>query len=288
MSEDVIAGIDKRSPQKAWQGEGPYNGQRIVILRLMGCNLKCHWNLPDGRMAWCDTKYTWDGSEQGESWPVAKLIDRIVHVSKQRLPAAEWENTGKHIQLAMEYGRTAWKQSKIVMITGGEPMLRQSSPAFQRLVEGLREAGLKIHIETNGTVPPNEWARQNIDFFDMSPKYQLYREKYSASLIKEWETSGVQIAWKFVLGRQQDMWELREFLEGFKVSYAADIWLMPLTDDTKRMEQALDVMALSDKSRKEIGMPSQTLGGGASEAFKQLGWKNVRVSPRLQVSHQFP
>jgi 7-carboxy-7-deazaguanine synthase len=257
-----IQGIDTRTPQKSWQGEGPYNGQRIVILRVMGCNLKCHWPTATGGLAWCDTKWTWDGSEKGAEWDVGRLVASIVSEASKRMPMAKWE---KPTFLG------AFKKAKIVMVTGGEPMLRQSSESFQALIEGLRANGFAIHFETNGTVLPNEWAKKNVDFFDVSPKYQIYRDKYTREMITAWQKCGVQVAWKFVVGRMNDVFDLRAWLEQMGISKDADIWLMPLTLDDKSMKDAQDI-----------------LNGGVDEAFRIEEFKHVTISPRLQITGAFP
>lgn len=49
-----------------------------------------------------------------------------------------------------------------VILTGGEPALHIDSP----LIEALRSAGLRIHIETNGTLP----LPPGIDWVTLSPK----------------------------------------------------------------------------------------------------------------------
>jgi organic radical activating enzyme len=258
-----IAGVDKRTPVKSWQGEGPYAGERIVVLRFMGCNMKCHWRNNTGGLSWCDTKWTWDGSERGEVWGVDKLVDRVWKEACKHLALAPWETKAF----------ATYKRAKIVMVTGGEPMLRQDSEAFHKLIEGLKAKGLKIHFETNGSKPPNEWARKNIDFFDMSPKYQLYPSEYTIEKVKAWQNCGVQVAWKFVVGTQADVYDLRDWVESMMLPKDADIWLMPLTNDDKSMDEAL-----------------QLLKAGVVKAFQEtyLAFKKVHISPRLQITGGFP
>lgn len=257
----VIHGIDKRRPFHSWQGEGVFAGQRIVGLRFMGCNLACKWNTEDGGTALCDTDWTWNGTEKGEDWEVEKLASFVIKLSRKRMSLAPWEE---------KKWFASFKPARIVMVTGGEPMLRQGQPAFQQLIGMLRMAGMAIHVETNGTQHVSEWARKNVDFMDVSPKFGLYPEKYTAKLIKEWNECGVQVAWKFVIGRRADVWDLKDWLERVKMPKDVDLWLMGLTDDLKSMKLADDL-----------------LKGGVVEAFKILGYKNVRISPRLQVTNSF-
>lgn len=255
-----ISGLNVGYPNicKSWQGEGPFAGQRIVVLRFNVCNLKCHWNTADGDMAWCDTKKTWDGTEKGDTWDVDVLAALIGDIARRKLKPANWEP---------EDWKSARKPASIVMITGGEPMLRQNDAAFQALVARLHGDGLLVHVETNGTIPPGEWARQNIDFFVVSPKYQLYPKVYSEAKTKEWlKVMGVQVAWKFVVGRAYDLELLRQWLHEMSMPFDADIWLMPLTDDKKDLHYAQNV-----------------LEGGTVAAIQILGYKSVQLSPRLQI-----
>jgi 7-carboxy-7-deazaguanine synthase len=257
-----IRGIDKRRPFKSWQGEGPYAGQRIVGLRFMTCNLKCHWRTAAGGMAWCDTKWTWDGSEGGDTWDIDALVQHIVKLSGKRVPIASWEE--KKL-----FG--SFKKAKIIMVTGGEPLLRQNDEEFKLLITKLRQRGFAIHYETNGTIVPNEWMRQNTDFFDVSPKYQLYPKAYTVDKMKAWYNCGVPMAWKFVVGMVPDVFDLKDWLEQMNIPKDIDMWLMPLTTDDKSMRESIDV-----------------IDGIKTDAFQILGYKNVRVSPRLQITGGFP
>lgn len=106
------------------QGEGPTAGRPAMFLRLMGCNLSC---------GWCDTGYTWDASRYdlhaiGQSRPVGDILGELL----------------------------AHRAVRKVVITGGEPLLHQTRPGWDMLIEALAVAGMDIEIETNGTVTPTE------------------------------------------------------------------------------------------------------------------------------------
>src|SRR5690348_5423109 len=92
MSE--IVGIHPLSPVKTWQGEAAFAGQRIVLLRMMQCNLSCNWMTADGNRALCDSADTWNGTLKGDKWDVDKLVTQIVKQSKAKLAPAEWEEKG--------------------------------------------------------------------------------------------------------------------------------------------------------------------------------------------------
>lgn len=262
-----ISGVDNRcSLVKSFQGEGPFAGQRIVILRFIGCNLECNWQTADGSRALCDTAWTWDGSSKGDTWDVDELVEKIVSESKKKLLPAKWEQKG---WLASR------EQAKIVMVTGGEPTLRQNSEAFQDLIEKLRAEGLQVHYESNATQTPNQWLIDNTDVFVLSPKYQLYPEKYNPTLIDMWQKTGVRTVWKFVVGRMADMDELRTWLEQMHVDKNAEVWLLPLTRPG------------ADGVYRDMGQAMDVLGHGGEEAFRILGYQHVKLSPRLQVSEGF-
>jgi len=92
------------------QGEGPFSGRPSVFLRLTGCNLRC-W--------FCDTK--WDDAND-EYLDVGTIVNRVASTAN---------------------GRT-----KLVVLTGGEP-LRQD---LSQLIPALVSLGYNIQIETAGTL----------------------------------------------------------------------------------------------------------------------------------------
>ncbi|MFC4242646.1 7-carboxy-7-deazaguanine synthase QueE [Gryllotalpicola reticulitermitis] len=121
------------------QGEGPSSGQPAVFLRLANCNLAC---------VWCDTRFSWD-------WT---LFD----------PAKERHET-RTTELASEI-IAELHGINLLVITGGEPQLQQSS--ILELITALRvnSPNLRVEIETNGTIPPTPQFAEAIDLFVVSPK----------------------------------------------------------------------------------------------------------------------
>lgn len=105
------------------QGEGFHQGKAAYFIRLGGCDVGC---------VWCDVKESWDA----EKHPQVNIADLILNI--QKTPA------------------------KIVVITGGEPLLHDLST----LTKNLKEAGYKTHIETSGSSPlSGTW-----DWITLSPK----------------------------------------------------------------------------------------------------------------------
>ena len=105
------------------QGEGFHQGKAAYFIRLAGCNVGCHW---------CDVKDSWDAS----SWPKQSIED-IVNNAKEQ-------------------------PSRLVVITGGEPLMHQ----LDGLCTALKEAGFDTHMETSGANPlSGRW-----DWICLSPK----------------------------------------------------------------------------------------------------------------------
>ena len=105
------------------QGEGFHQGKAAYFIRLGGCDVGC---------VWCDVKDSWDAA--------------------------------KHPKLKVESLRLTVKETpaKIVVITGGEPLMHDLAV----LTKELQEAGLKTHIETSGAYPlTGSW-----DWICLSPK----------------------------------------------------------------------------------------------------------------------
>lgn len=92
------------------QGEGVHTGKPAYFIRLAGCDVGC---------VWCDVKDSWDADKH----PVL-TIEEIVGAVKQT-PA------------------------KLVVITGGEPLMYDLDP----LTSLLQKEGFQTNIETSGAHP---------------------------------------------------------------------------------------------------------------------------------------
>lgn len=105
------------------QGEGRYQGQSAFFIRLAGCDVGC---------VWCDVKESWEK----EKHPEYSVDDILSEVKKYH--------------------------SRIVVITGGEPLLWECT----ELTKALKQAGYRTHIETSGSSPlSGDW-----DWICLSPK----------------------------------------------------------------------------------------------------------------------
>jgi 7-carboxy-7-deazaguanine synthase (Cx14CxxC type) len=123
------------------QGEGVQSGSRAVFLRFAGCNL---WSGREADRAsaecrFCDTDFVGTDGEGGGKFRTADELAAQVE--------ALWGE-----------GR----DGRLVVITGGEPMLQLD----ELLVEALHARGFRIAVETNGTLP----AVAGLDWICVSPK----------------------------------------------------------------------------------------------------------------------
>lgn len=125
------------------QGEGGQAGRAAVFCRFAGCNL---WSgresdRHDAVCRFCDTDFVGiDGPGGGRFLDESALADAI---------AAAWHGG---------------KDDRLVVLTGGEPLL-QITPA---LIDRLHEYGFSCAVETNGTIP----VSGEIDWICVSPKVQ--------------------------------------------------------------------------------------------------------------------
>lgn len=105
------------------QGEGYYQGQAAYFVRLGGCDVGC---------VWCDVKESWEE----EKHPLQKVQDLVSNIKRT--------------------------SAKIVVVTGGEPLLHD----LNELTGQLKKEGFRTHLETSGSSPlTGRW-----DWITLSPK----------------------------------------------------------------------------------------------------------------------
>lgn len=137
------------------QGEGANTGRAAVFCRFSGCNL-------------------WSGREEGRSRAVCQFCDTdFVGVG----PDGGRFDSAEAIAAAID---GAWRGGspgqKLVVCTGGEPMLQVDEP----LVAAMHAAGFEVAVETNGTKP----ALPSIDWICVSPKAGAPLVQTSGSEVK--------------------------------------------------------------------------------------------------------
>ncbi|HTJ40522.1 MAG TPA: 7-carboxy-7-deazaguanine synthase QueE [Kofleriaceae bacterium] len=95
---------------------------------------------------WCDTDFRPEGARKlSAEQIVAELVDRDVH------------------------------RSRLVIVTGGEPTLQWDAP----LASALRDAGFRVHMESNGTRAP----AAPVDWLTVSPKPQFHDGRFHLATV---------------------------------------------------------------------------------------------------------
>src|SRR4051794_12901063 len=159
------------------QGEGVQSGSRAVFLRFAGCNL---WSGREqdretAQCSFCDTDFVGTDGDGGGKFGTA-----------QALAAQVEERWG------------AGADQRLVVITGGEPMLQLD----RELIDELHARGFRVAVETNGTLP----ATDGIDWLCVSPKAGTEVVQRSGDELKlVWPQEGIDPA-------QLEQWDFGHFL----------------------------------------------------------------------------
>jgi 7-carboxy-7-deazaguanine synthase (Cx14CxxC type) len=159
------------------QGEGVQSGSRAVFLRFAGCNL---WSgreqdRESAQCNFCDTDFVGtDGEGGGKFGNADELADSV---------------------------ERAWGsgvEGRLVVITGGEPMLQLDSA----LVDSLHARNFRVAAETNGTLP----AVEGLDWVCVSPKAGTDVVQRSGDELKlVWPQPGIDPA-------ELESWDFDHFL----------------------------------------------------------------------------
>lgn len=125
------------------QGEGAQAGRAAVFLRFAGCNL---WTGREQDRAtatctFCDTDFVGTDGPGGGKFETSDSLANAV--------AARWP-------------AEAQRGKRLVVCTGGEPLLQLDSA----LIEALHSAGFEVAVETNGT----QAVPAGLDWICVSPK----------------------------------------------------------------------------------------------------------------------
>ena len=125
------------------QGEGGQAGRAAVFCRFAGCNL-------------------WSGREEDRARAVCTFCDTdFVGMDG---PGGGRFASAEALAAAVEAAWTGGGEGRLVVCTGGEPLLQLDAP----LIAALRARGFSIAVETNGTLA----APEGIDWICVSPKAQ--------------------------------------------------------------------------------------------------------------------
>jgi 7-cyano-7-deazaguanosine (preQ0) biosynthesis protein QueE len=190
------------------QGEGPSVGHRAGFVRLGRCSLTC---------VWCDSKFSWDWADYDPDrelsiWTTDQLLRQL---------------DGMHVDL--------------VVITGGEPLLQQR-PMIP-LLEGCRQRGWRVEVETNGTLLPTV-ASGLVTQWNVSPKLanagMPLERRYRPRVLRAFEGTG-RAVFKFVVRQPSELDEVQAMVDECGLS---KIYVMPEGTDAAtlnaRMQQLAD------------------------------------------------
>jgi organic radical activating enzyme len=210
------------------QGEGIFVGHPSVFLRLASCNLLC---------VWCDTIDVWSKGKVYTFDELFKVFDRREYITRL--------NEGAHL-----------------VITGGEPMLRQRNLTF--FLTYLKEYvdDLFVEVETNGTIMPTPEFSRLVSIYNVSPKLGNSKMPFEVRVrpeVMEYFSKSRKAYFKFVVENDNDVLEaLRTYILPFNIPKSR-VLLMPQC-----------------RSREEY----ERLSPSIIEICKRLGY---RFSPRLQL-----
>jgi 7-carboxy-7-deazaguanine synthase (Cx14CxxC type) len=137
------------------QGEGGQAGRAAVFCRFAGCNL---WSgreqdRADAVCTFCDTDFVGTDGEGGGKFDTAEALAQAV--------ADAW---------------TGGERERLVVLTGGEPLLQLDGA----LINALHHQGFEIAVETNGTIT----APDGIDWICVSPKADAELAQLSGQELK--------------------------------------------------------------------------------------------------------
>ena len=125
------------------QCEGNQTGMPAVFIRFSGCNL-------------------WNGLESGRKSAICKFCDTDFVGTDG--PGGGKFKTAEELAQAVDEKWSGGDRNKMVVCTGGEPLLQLDTVA----VAALRNKGFRVSVETNGTqLPPIG----GVDWLCVSPKY---------------------------------------------------------------------------------------------------------------------
>jgi 7-carboxy-7-deazaguanine synthase (Cx14CxxC type) len=137
------------------QGEGGQAGRPAVFCRFAGCNLWSGREVDRAQAVctFCDTDFVGMDGPGGGRFPDAEALADAV--------AATW---------------TGGPDNRLVVCTGGEPLLQLDAP----LIGALHARGFTIAVETNGTLA----APAGVDWICVSPKAQAQVVQTSGQELK--------------------------------------------------------------------------------------------------------
>ncbi|MHC4778824.1 MAG: 7-carboxy-7-deazaguanine synthase QueE, partial [Planctomycetota bacterium] len=124
--------------------------------------------------------------------------------------------------------------SRFVILTGGEPSVH---PGLVPLLQGLKEAQLRVHMESNGFKALDEEAFELVDWLTVSPKTRNFRQRKGSELKV------------VVTPRADDEW-IDVCLDIAREGFGKKAWLQPLWNqddevDPNSLSRCLEIIRRS-------------------------------------------
>lgn len=180
-------------------------GRTASFVRLGRCNLAC---------TWCDTPYTWDWERYD---PAVELSERSVDDI-----VAELDGFGP---------------VELLVVTGGEPLLQQRR--LPPLLVAARARGLRVEIETAGTLAPSDEVVELVDGFNVSPKLansgNPAERRVKPDVLRAFEATGKAV-FKFVVRDEAELDEVTAF-------GVSPVWVMPEGCDADTLTARMRALA---------------------------------------------
>lgn len=195
------------------QGEGMQTGRRAVFLRFAGCNL-------------------WSGREQDRATAQCNFCDTD-------FVGTDGEGGGKFADAALlaDHALGTWGEGseRLVVITGGEPMLQLDGA----LIDALHERGFRIAVESNGTLA----ASAGVDWLCVSPKAGTAVVQRSGDELKlVWPQPGIDLD-------ELETWDFRNFL------------VQPMDCDAREESLHAAIRLVMDRPRWRLSLQTQKILG---------------------------
>ena len=176
-------------------------GGWTVFIRLQGCNLNPF-------CSWCDTKQG-QLPDSSKEMTIDQILERIWKVSEKR-------------------------KIKKVTITGGEPLLQESSLIF--LLHRLWEKKFYISLETNGSFPISHEIRPFINSFIIDIKAPSSGNPTIDIQKKNFHCLGTDDFFKFVIANEKDfIWAIQKKKELKEITQAARFAMSALFNNQNEM-----------------------------------------------------
>ncbi len=201
------------------QGEGKYMGNISVFVRFSRCNMNCSgFVVPygDGKFG-CDSFHA---------------VDKMFQKS--------WQNFDNSYELIDHIEKLSLYDD--VVFTGGEPLLYWDTDIFQQTLKYLHEKKRKVTIETNGTIDIDiqKLYQKDIVFsigLKLSNSGESKQTRFNQKAI-DIITKKANISYfKFVIDEKNLTSLEDEILSITKIFDKTEVFLMPLGDSAKKIEQ---------------------------------------------------